>query len=375
MAEAGEGGEAAADLPKQLEAAISAGQWPAAAATLQAMLAEGAFPAERVAPLLESLYRAGRDAEAMSLLSSVLAHPDPPPLLLDYLSVFLCERGEFSKAASLCHRALKADPKSVRLWRNLGAALLACGQTETALKALANAQKLAPDDPRAEHLASSQKGSLKTELLSVDPASVRTASLFLMMEPPSKGIVSEIHVTPKVMPDNSLNISIPPAARTGFPMRANQRVVISTWSMNGLYVRFAKAPKLTHVGEEVLLEIEPAPDYRIQRRREARLPAKGMIRAWIMNTDPVKSSLNVIDISTGGVAFETAVRADPNAQMEICFDFQKEKVHMPLTVRRLVPKGNKFLIAGKFAEDAKELKKIADKVRELQAIIDRASKR
>ena len=97
------------------------------------------------ANLAESLFRCGREAEALALCDDRSAMADPSLRLARLGGGLAQNAGEFDKAARLYRHVVDRAPQDWAAWNNLGNALCDLGDHEAAAEALAKAVALAPD--------------------------------------------------------------------------------------------------------------------------------------------------------------------------------------------------------------------------------------
>lgn len=95
--------------------------------------------------LVDALFRAGNEDEAMALCSPESARADKTLRLARIGGHLAQSREQFARAAEFYRIAVNADPKDWSSWNNLGNALSGDGQADEAIAALKQACTLAPN--------------------------------------------------------------------------------------------------------------------------------------------------------------------------------------------------------------------------------------
>lgn len=194
-------------ITERLHRHIAAGDWPAAIADAEAMLASPATDTAGIGLATFALFRGGAKDRAIAALRAAIARRPKDAVLAGNLGNALQEMGELTEALEWHARAVELAPANAGYVLNQGIALQVAGRRDEAAEAFRRAVELDP----ANDMARRALGSNLSEAGDIDGARQQYEVVLSRRHDPALAIRSALQLPP-ILP----SVESIPAIRTGF---------------------------------------------------------------------------------------------------------------------------------------------------------------
>ncbi len=296
-----------------------------------------------------------------------------------------------SKTAKMADWNWKSTTKGPLYWNELGVNQMDCGKTEEAIKAFQTAACLAPENERilgnlAMSMVSREPGAETREqlewIVAQFPNQVRAHYVLGMLSPKTSRVPAEkllkkgqklnlsrrTQLLSNAMPqeweatvlsanENEVTVSLAKGTRGFTPLRSGAKVILGFEGSIEFWGNLTDVLQMKEEMGTIVTLRNPGSFLRIQRRNHVRIEADNMIRQILLSNNLSDGdSFGKIDISAGGVGFETDRNVTPGTKIGIDVVLNEKITRVQGTVVRNRRRGrNRFQIGVAFLELAEEI--------------------